>query len=147
MQGNIVDDEFGGVEDWPTDSEDEEVRKPTHGRALLVKEENVAGKCLMWTSEVSQMRGYTTHGVRDAVREREDRCFAVKTVSAQINECDELIKKVQSILVSLNIPITNYEKELNGLKSKFSSISGSLFQTRVTNSNLTDQISSVSSKE
>ncbi|XP_052626769.1 uncharacterized protein LOC128133398 [Lactuca sativa] len=40
--GYNVDDDFGGVEVWSTNSEDEEVRKPTHGRALLVKEENVA---------------------------------------------------------------------------------------------------------
>ena len=42
VQGYNVDDDFGGVEVWSTNSEDEEVRKPTHGRALLVKEENVA---------------------------------------------------------------------------------------------------------
>ncbi|XP_052625874.1 uncharacterized protein LOC128132911 [Lactuca sativa] len=35
-------DEFGGVEVWSTDSEDEEVRKPTHGKAMLVKEEPAA---------------------------------------------------------------------------------------------------------
>ena len=92
------------------------------------------------------MRGYSTDGGLDEAKECEDRCFAAKPVSAQINECDELIKKVQNILASLNIPVTNYEKELNNLKSKFSSISSSLTQTRVTNSNLTDQISRISSK-
>ena len=121
------------------------MRKPTHGRDLLVKEEKVEGKCLTVTTSESQMRGYTTDGRLDEAKDR-DRCFAAKLVNEQINECDELIKKVQSIIVSLQIPITNYEKELNVLKSKFSSISGSLTQNRVTNSNLTDQISRVSSK-
>ncbi|XP_052627139.1 uncharacterized protein LOC128133664 [Lactuca sativa] len=93
LMGNTVDDEFGGVEVWSTDSEDEEVRKPTHGRALLVKEEQVTRKCLMVTSEVSQMRGYTTDKGRDEAKEREDRCFAAKPVNVQINECNELIKK------------------------------------------------------
>ncbi|XP_052620940.1 uncharacterized protein LOC128126844 [Lactuca sativa] len=91
--GNTVDDEFGDVEVWSTDSKDEEVRKPTHGRALLVKEEVVAGKCLMVTSGVSQMRDYTTDGGLDEAKEREDKCFAAKPVSEQINECDELMKK------------------------------------------------------
>lgn len=57
-----------------------------------------------------------------------------------------MIKRVQSILESLKIPVTNYEKELKELKSKFSSLSGSLTQNHLTNSNLTDQISMVSSK-
>ena len=134
------------MEVWFTDSEDEEVRKPTHGKAMLVKEELVTGRCFVVTEGVSQMRGYTTDGGIEGEKEREDRCFAAKPVSAQINECDELIKKVQNILASLNIPVTNYEKELNNLKSKFSSISSSLTQTRGINSNLTDQISRISSK-
>ena len=131
---------------WSIDSEDEEVRKPTHGKAMLVKEEYAVGKCLMVTEGVSQMRGYTTDGGLEDEKEQEDRCFAAKPVSAQINKCDELIKKGQNIITSLKIPTTNYEKELNSLKSKFSSISSSLTQTRVTNSNLTDQISRISSK-
>ena len=49
VQGTGDNDEFGGVQVWSTDSEDEEVRKPTHGKALLVKEENVEGRCLMVT--------------------------------------------------------------------------------------------------
>nr|AGM34082.1 hypothetical protein [Lactuca sativa] len=134
-------DEFGGVEVWSTDLEDEEVRKPTHGKAMLVKEEPAAGRCLMVTEGVSQMRGYTTDGGLEDEKEREEMYFAAKPFSAQINECDELIKKVQNILASLKIPVTNYEKDLNSLKSKFSSI-----KTRVTNSNLTDQISRISSK-
>ena len=61
------------------------------------------------TEGVSQMRGYTTDGGVEEEREREDRCFAAKPVSAQINECDELIKKVQNILASLKIPANDYE--------------------------------------
>ena len=57
-----------------------------------------------------------------------------------------MIKKVQSILESLKVPITEYEEELNELKLKFSNLSGSLMQTRLTNSNLTDQISRVTTK-
>ena len=46
-------DEFGGVEVWSADLDDEEVRKPTHGKAMLVKEEYVARRCLMVTEGVS----------------------------------------------------------------------------------------------
>lgn len=35
---NVTDSEFGGVEVWSTDSEDEEFRRPTHGKALVAKE-------------------------------------------------------------------------------------------------------------
>ena len=45
-----------------------------------------------------------------------------------------------------NIPVSRYETELNEIKFTFSSISNSLTQTRLINSNLTDQISRVSSK-
>ena len=58
VQENIVDDEFEGVEVWSTDFEDEEVRKPTHGKVFVAKEDNIefAGRCLMVTTGVSQMR-------------------------------------------------------------------------------------------
>ena len=56
------------------------------------------------------------------------------------------LKPIKNILASLKIPVNDYEKELNKFKSNFSSISSSLTQTRVTNSNLTDQISRISSK-
>ena len=75
-----------------------------------------------------------------------DSCFAAKPVFEQISECDQMINKVHSIIESLNIHVSRYENELNELKFTFSSISNSLKQTRVTNSNLTDQISRVSSK-
>ena len=67
-------------------------------------------------------------------------------MSEWINDCDQLIKKVQSILESLKIPVINYEKKLNELKFKFSNLSGSLMQTRQANFNLTDQHSRVTSK-
>ena len=46
VQENVLDDEFGGVEVWSTYSEDEELCKATHGKALVVKESNaeIAGK-------------------------------------------------------------------------------------------------------
>ena len=47
VQGSVDDDEFGGVQVWSTDSEDDEVRKPSHGKAYVVKEESSGGKCLM----------------------------------------------------------------------------------------------------
>ncbi|KAL7591115.1 uncharacterized protein LOC111887420 [Lactuca sativa] len=74
---------------------DEEVRKPTHGRDFVAKEDECVAeaKCLMVTAGVSQMRGYITDGGQDEVKEREDRCFAAKHVGEQINEYDQLIKK------------------------------------------------------
>ena len=70
----------------------------------------------------------------------------MKPVSEQINECEQLINKVNLILESLSIPVSRYETELNDLKFTFSSIGESLKRTRLTNSNLTDQISRVLSK-
>lgn len=127
MKGNIADDEFGGVEVWSTDSEDEKVRKPTHGRAFVAKEGNYesSGRCMMVTARVSQMRGYITECKGEEAMDREE-CFAAKPMGEQIKKCDKLIKKVQSILEYLKLPVNNYEKELNDLKFKFSSLSGSL---------------------
>ncbi|KAL7591015.1 hypothetical protein Lser_V15G34603 [Lactuca serriola] len=76
----------------------------------------------------------------------EDSCFAARPVPEQINECKQLINKVNSILQSLNIPISRYKTELNDLKFTFSSISDSLKRTRLSNSNLTDQLSRATSK-
>ena len=101
------------MEVWSTNSKDDEVRKPTHGKAMLEKAEQATGRCFAVTEGVSQVRGYTTDGGIEDEREREDRCFAAKPVSAQINECEELIKNVQNILASLKILANNYEKELN----------------------------------
>ena len=76
---------------------------------------------------------------------KRDKCFAAKPVSETINDCDRLIKKVQSILESLKVLVTNYEEELNELKFKISNLSGSLMQTRLANSNPTNQLSRESS--
>lgn len=57
-----------------------------------------------------------------------------------------MINKVKSILESLNILVSRYETELNDLKYTFSIFSDFLKQTRLTNSNLTDQLGRVSSK-
>ena len=75
-----------------------------------------------------------------------NKCFVAKPMSERINDCDRQIKKVQTILESLKVPVTNYEEELNELKFKFSNLSGSVMQTCPANSNLTDQLSRVSSK-
>nr|KAJ0189254.1 hypothetical protein LSAT_V11C800435370 [Lactuca sativa] len=140
IQENADEDEFGGVEVWSTDSKDEEVRKPTHGKACVAKEVGSDGKCLIVTASSS------TASASEEPNLTKNKCFAAKPVSEQINDCDRLIKKVQSILGSFNVPMTEYEEELNELKLKFSNLSGSLMQTRLTNSNLTDQISRVTMK-
>ena len=44
VQENADEDEFGGVEVWSTDSEDEEVRKPTLGKAYVPKDASQAGR-------------------------------------------------------------------------------------------------------
>ena len=142
VQENLDDDEFGGVEVWSTDSEDEEVRKPSHGRAYVAREgvSSSARKCLMVSEETP------TEGEDKEPNLKRDKCFAAKPVSETINDCDRLIKMVQFILESLKVPVTNYEEERNELKFKFSNLSGSLMQTRLANSNLTDQLSRESSK-
>ena len=118
---------------------------PSHGKAFVAKSGEIDGRCLMVT-DVSQMRGYNTDGGNEEAKEREDLCFTAKPLSVQISELDELIKKVQSIFVSFKIPQKSYEKELNNLNSRISNLDSCLTQTRVINSNLTDQISRVSSK-
>nr|KAJ0203047.1 hypothetical protein LSAT_V11C500252350 [Lactuca sativa] len=50
VQENAREDEFGGVEVWSTDSEDEEVRRPTHGKAYVAKNEGSGGKCFIVTA-------------------------------------------------------------------------------------------------
>ena len=56
----------------------------------------------------------------------DDRCFAARPVPEQINECEQLINKVNLILESLNITVSKYKSELNDLKFTLSSISDSL---------------------
>ena len=48
-----------------------------------------------------------------------DSCFAARPIPEQINECEQLINKVNSILESFNIPVSRYETELNDLKFRF----------------------------
>ncbi|KAL7589973.1 hypothetical protein Lser_V15G41428 [Lactuca serriola] len=55
IQGSAADDEFGGVQVWSTDSEDDEVRRPSHGKAYVARGDESSGKCLMVT-DVSHMR-------------------------------------------------------------------------------------------
>ena len=97
------DDEFGRVEVWSTDSEDEEVRRPAHGECFIMKVEllKYEGKCMMVHSDISDQRGYASDGDKTS-----DNCFAAKHVSEQINECERLIRKVHSILKSLNIHVS-----------------------------------------
>ncbi|KAL7583919.1 hypothetical protein Lser_V15G43916 [Lactuca serriola] len=92
VQGSVANDEFGGVEVWSSDSEDDEVRKPSHGKAYVAKEESSGGKCLM-VSDVSQMRGYNTDGGNEDTKVQQNLCFTAKPLSVQFNELDELIKK------------------------------------------------------
>ena len=68
VQDSVDDDEFGGVQVWSTDSEDDEVRKPSHGKAYVAKGDESSGKCLMVT-DVSQMRGYNTDGGKEDTKE------------------------------------------------------------------------------
>ena len=60
------------------------------------------------------MRGYVTGSERGS-----DSCFTAKPIFEQINECDQMINKVNSILESLNIPVSRYKNELNELKFTF----------------------------
>ena len=105
MQEKADEDEFGGVEVWLTDSEDEEVRKPTHGRAYVAKEAGSVGKCSMVSA------GSSTESADEKPNLAKNKCFTTKPVSEQINDCDRLIKKVQTILESLKVPLKNYEEE------------------------------------
>ena len=130
-------DEFGGVEVWSTDSKEEEVSRLTHGRSFVAKDEvsQFSGRCLMVSNELSEQRGYMS-----------DSCFAAKPVLEQISECEKMTNKVDSTLNFLIIHVSHYETELNDLKYTFSSFSDSLKRTQLTNSNLTDQLSTVLNK-
>ncbi|KAL7593349.1 hypothetical protein Lser_V15G31515 [Lactuca serriola] len=92
VQGSVADDEFGSTEVWSTNSEDDEVRKPTHGKAYVAKEESSGGRCFM-VFDVSQMKGYNTDSGSKEPKVQEDMCFMAKPLSQQFNELDELIKK------------------------------------------------------
>ncbi|KAI3508867.1 hypothetical protein L1887_23887 [Cichorium endivia] len=120
------DDEDGAVEVWSTDLEDEELRKPTHGR------------CLMVQTNVSEQQGYSTDGCQPSAS-----CFAAKPVSEQVKECKTVVDKVHSILKYRNISSSKYDSELADLRYTVSNFSDSLKRTRVSNSNLNDQLNRV----
>ena len=86
VQEHVIDDEFGGVEVWSTDSKDEEVRRPSHGRAYLAREgvTESASRCLM----------VTTESKTEEAKLKEDKCFATKPMRKRISDCHQLIKKV-----------------------------------------------------
>ncbi|KAL7582691.1 uncharacterized protein LOC128128961 [Lactuca sativa] len=94
LQENLVEDEFSGVEIWSTESEDEEVRKPSHGSAYVVSEgvSSSAGKCLMVSAEIP------TEGEDKEPDLNRDKCFAAKPVSKTINDCDRFIKKEDEVI-------------------------------------------------
>ena len=116
VQVNMAQGEFGGVQVWSTDSEDEEVRKPTHGRAFTPKQEDsqYSRRCLIVSESGSQMEKNASESGRS-----KDRCFTTKTVPEQINDCELLINKVNSILESVNIATSRYKTEFNDLKFTF----------------------------
>ncbi|KAL7590356.1 hypothetical protein Lser_V15G35623 [Lactuca serriola] len=47
--GSVDNDEFGDMQVWSTDSEDDEVRKPSHGKAYVAKSGEADGRYLMVT--------------------------------------------------------------------------------------------------
>ena len=95
----------------------------------------------MVCSDFSDQRGYTTDSGNTS-----DNYFTAKPVSEQISECENVINKVHFVLKYLNIPVSRYETELNDLKFTVSNSSDSLKRTRLSNINLTDQISRVTLK-
>ena len=103
-------DQFGRVEVWSIDFEDEEVRRLTHRRGFVAKDDGLqfSGICLMVNNEASKLRGYATDGGRVF-----DICFAAKPVPEQMSECEKVIIKVHTVLESLNIPMSWYEIELD----------------------------------
>ncbi|KAI3523775.1 hypothetical protein L1887_02171 [Cichorium endivia] len=89
------DDEDGMVEVWLTDSEDDEVRKPTHGR------------CLMVQNGVSEQRGYATDGCQTF-----ESCFAATTVSEQVKECEKMVDKSKEHKNMLKEILTEKDKDV-----------------------------------
>jgi hypothetical protein len=114
---------------WSTDSEDEEVRRPLHGRCFMVSSVPTASR------EEKSEEGNSS-----------DRCFATKTVSERVKEVENVVDKVHSILKSLNICPSTYNSELEDLRFTVGDISDSLKRTRLSNTNLSDDLSRVKSK-
>ena len=141
MQEDV--DEFGRVEVRSTDSEDDEVRKPTHGGCFTVNYggPEYEGSFLMVRGDVSEHRGYVTDSAQAS-----DYCFAVRPIPKQVSDYERVISKVQSILHSVNIVVALYESESDDLNFTVSSFSDILKRTRLNNSNLTDQINMIANK-
>ncbi|KAI3740017.1 hypothetical protein L2E82_30433 [Cichorium intybus] len=59
----------------------------------------------------SEQRGYSTDGCQTSAS-----CFAAKSVLEQVEECEAVVNKVRSILKSLNICSSSYDKELDDLR-------------------------------
>ena len=78
-------------------------------------------RCLMVHNDIAEQRGYTTDDSQNS-----GSCFAAKTVTEQVAECNKVINKVYSILKSLNIPVSSYDSELDDLKYNSSNSSDSL---------------------
>ena len=110
------DDEFGRVKVWSTDSEDDEVRRPTHGGCFVEKDQVPVyqGRCLTVNNNVSEQKGCASNNF-----------FAAKPVTEQISVCEDMISKVHSILESLNIHVSRCESELEDLKYTVTSLSDS----------------------
>lgn len=53
-------------------------------------------------------------------------CFAAKTLSEQVKECEKVVDKVHSIFNYLNIPVSSYDPKLDDLKSTVSNFNDSL---------------------
>ena len=90
-------DDDGRFEVWSTDSEDDEVRKPTHGWCFVAKSklQGYEGKCVMVQNGALEQKGYATDGGR-ASRS----CFAAKIVSEQVKECEKVVHKVKEYFFS-----------------------------------------------
>ncbi|KAL7590353.1 hypothetical protein Lser_V15G35620 [Lactuca serriola] len=90
VQENAGEDEFGGVEVWSTDSEDEEVRRPTHGKALVTKNEGSGGKCFIVTN------GPSTESANTEPNLTENKCFAAKPEDEVIAECESVVSSEET---------------------------------------------------
>nr|KAJ0193880.1 hypothetical protein LSAT_V11C800452020 [Lactuca sativa] len=107
VQENAGEDEFGGVEVWSTDSEDEEVRGPTHGKAFAAKNEGSGGKCFIVT------HGPSTENADTELNLTYNKCFSAKPVSEKINDCDRLIKKEDDVIAECESEVSSEETSMS----------------------------------
>lgn len=104
-----MDDSDGQGKVWSTDSKDDEVCQPTHGKRFMVREQKsrIEGKCLMLGSTDFESQWYfTDDGVKSVV------CFTVKSIKEYAGESEKVINKVHSTLKSLNIHVSLYDSEM-----------------------------------